>query len=914
MSHIWERQEVHKSSKCVEIVVTLFSEYCQTLTSMANLQKKLARALKDAAGVKGTGMAPANAMQASAALFEALGEVDGKLAKLAEKEYDNVSSEVRKHFKKMAKEEKAHDELTFNTNVKLKQASASYDKKVKGKIPYTADEHAKHVHLLSALGNEMAAAKVAHETLISQRHVTTLFAVGASLSRVADASWTGACEHVRRAGPHIGRIGQWRSLCEGGWAGAVPDDLPDIDKPGSGVIEKDKLGRSPRKEFHYPPSFATTNFTGTTTMTGSTNMTGTTSTSGASGLTSTTGTSTSTGTSTPLISPFPLTPIPGMGPNGAGGYFGVDDTDLKPPLPPFARSMGSPSPSQGTGMMSPRLASPAPIGEPIASATPPPIPQRKESTQFPPPPQHPASPTRPHAGLPPASPVRSNVGLPNDNHDGMPPPSPTRPFASIPGSYDTPPSPVRTPASPIRAPASPVRVPASPVRGPPSPVRTPAPMMQPDEAAPTPPTPSSKPIPPTQPSTPSPIRKPVERAWGGESWGAPNNEQEDPSNAEPPVSISRFLNENKDMGIDLEDATVRESVEKMAAAAREASEGSGQPSTSGWGGNQFEVGPTGTVKKLVLDEEKRVISGGPRPMPERPMSTVEGERRPLPIPLDINGKTVRKRGGSIESLTSSGSTSRVAAMRSRYDNAAGGPLSPPLGKERPALSHAVSDMVNAARMAEPQQIRGGVWPPRQAQQAQAPSSFPHQRAGLVSPSLDNLNNGQPSWSVLREREWRAREYALNLEQRELELERARLALQREHQQIADFTGSSSSTGAGGGPMSKSATMDVGSMSNAHHGYGRRPRSPESIPDDARPPWATKQTATTTRYTAPLRDESDNESTSPNSKEKKGTWMGRGLRRLSMPAPFGERKQIQVVSIPAPNREPVGNRRSFDIRQ
>jgi hypothetical protein len=41
-------------------------------------------------------------MQASAALFEALGEVDGKLAKLSEKEYDHVSSEVRKHFKKMS--------------------------------------------------------------------------------------------------------------------------------------------------------------------------------------------------------------------------------------------------------------------------------------------------------------------------------------------------------------------------------------------------------------------------------------------------------------------------------------------------------------------------------------------------------------------------------------------------------------------------------------------------------------------------------------------------------------------------------------------------------------------------------------------------------------------------------------------
>ncbi|KAG9086325.1 hypothetical protein FRC07_013122, partial [Ceratobasidium sp. 392] len=377
---------------------------------MANIQKKLARALKDAAGVRGTGMAPANAMQASAALFEAIGEVDGKLAKLAEKEYDSVSSEVRKHFKKMAKEEKAHDELTFNTNVKLKQASASYDKKVKGKVPYTADEHAKHVHLLSALGNEMAAAKLAHETLVSQRHVTTLFAVGATLSRVADASWTGACEHVRRSGPHVGRIGQWRSLCEGGWAAAVPADLPDIDKPGSGVIEKMRSG-SPRKGIHYDASIAGTSIA-------STNVTGTTST-----------TSTTDSQSIPLMSPFPLTPIPGLGPNGIGGYFGHDVGDLKPPLPPFARNAGSPLSTPSTEATSPRLASPAPI-----TTTSPPITQKKDTIQFPPPPQHPASPTRPHAGLPPASPTRSNVGLPSVEPDGLPPSTPIRPFATLPGA------------------------------------------------------------------------------------------------------------------------------------------------------------------------------------------------------------------------------------------------------------------------------------------------------------------------------------------------------------------------------------------------------------------------------------------------------------------------------------------------
>ncbi|KAG8722608.1 hypothetical protein FRC09_005967 [Ceratobasidium sp. 395] len=327
----------------------------------------------------------------------------------------------------------------------------------------------------------------AHATLVSQRHATTFFAVGATLSRVADASWTGAREHIRRAGLDIGRIGQWRSLCEGGWAAAVPEDLPDIDKPGSGVIEKDKMrSGSPRKGFHYNPSLSSNSIASTSIA--STNVTGT--------------TSTSDSQSIPLMSPFPLTPIPGLGANRMGGYFNQDMSDLKPPLAPFARNPGSPLPSPSLDPTSPRLASPAPIMSP-------PITQQTDKIQFPPPPQHPASPTRPH------------VGLPTGDHDGLPPSTPIRPFATLPGSYEP-------PSTPIRAPASLVRAPASPVRALPSPVRTPAPIARPVEAAPTPPTPSTKPNPADEQATPTPMRKPVENGeWNSGSWGPANGEQED---------------------------------------------------------------------------------------------------------------------------------------------------------------------------------------------------------------------------------------------------------------------------------------------------------------------------------------------------------------------------------------------------
>lgn len=47
-------------------------------------------------------MPSANAFGASSIIFEALADVDGKFAKIAEKESHNVSAEVKKWFKKLA--------------------------------------------------------------------------------------------------------------------------------------------------------------------------------------------------------------------------------------------------------------------------------------------------------------------------------------------------------------------------------------------------------------------------------------------------------------------------------------------------------------------------------------------------------------------------------------------------------------------------------------------------------------------------------------------------------------------------------------------------------------------------------------------------------------------------------------------
>ncbi|KAJ3714224.1 hypothetical protein C8R42DRAFT_253566 [Lentinula raphanica] len=224
-----ERIDIHKSCKAFETLLSVFNDYCEAAGAVATLQKKMAKVLRETASMKVTGEIPANALNTTATIFEALSEVDQKFSKLVDKEYDGVSGDVKKWFKKLAKEEKAHDERIAIANAKIKQAGLMYEKKSKKSARDAGEEHARYINLISTLGPEISQEKHNHALEVTNKHTTATYNVAASVSRLADAEWLRACESVRRFAPSIGTLAEWRSYCEGGWIGPIPADLKETD-------------------------------------------------------------------------------------------------------------------------------------------------------------------------------------------------------------------------------------------------------------------------------------------------------------------------------------------------------------------------------------------------------------------------------------------------------------------------------------------------------------------------------------------------------------------------------------------------------------------------------------------------------------------------------------------------------------
>ena len=47
-----ERQDIHKSCRTIEALLSVLNDYCEAASAFAAVQKKLAKALKEAAGLK----------------------------------------------------------------------------------------------------------------------------------------------------------------------------------------------------------------------------------------------------------------------------------------------------------------------------------------------------------------------------------------------------------------------------------------------------------------------------------------------------------------------------------------------------------------------------------------------------------------------------------------------------------------------------------------------------------------------------------------------------------------------------------------------------------------------------------------------------------------------------------------------
>ncbi|KAF9517102.1 hypothetical protein BS47DRAFT_568739 [Hydnum rufescens UP504] len=239
MASLLDRRDIHKGVIALENIASAFFDYAQAAKASVLSQRRLTKCLREVANVKGNPPIANTAFAASAWILDAITGVDAKFALIMEREYETLSAELRKWFKRLAKEEKDHDEYTNVRQNKIRQAGERYEKRALKRD--VGEEHNRYINLLNTLGAEISEAQAAHAHSVNHRHTTVMFSIGACISRLADASWIRTCEGVKHCAPGIGRVGEARVFCETGWLGNAPNDLADLSNPHLSLEDPNSL-------------------------------------------------------------------------------------------------------------------------------------------------------------------------------------------------------------------------------------------------------------------------------------------------------------------------------------------------------------------------------------------------------------------------------------------------------------------------------------------------------------------------------------------------------------------------------------------------------------------------------------------------------------------------------------------------
>lgn len=177
-------------------------------------------------------------------LFDSLSDVSTKFSRHLSKEYDLINDLIGKSFKKIAKEERSHDESMESLDNKLKKANYAYDKKIRSSAPGSNNAqnvHEQFVPLLSQLTEDITRNKNNHSMNMALRREGIVKEAARTLTCLAEIEFRKNCELVKKLGGYIGTVLAIQALL--GPSPATSGNNGNIGTAGKG--EKNGLGEMP---------------------------------------------------------------------------------------------------------------------------------------------------------------------------------------------------------------------------------------------------------------------------------------------------------------------------------------------------------------------------------------------------------------------------------------------------------------------------------------------------------------------------------------------------------------------------------------------------------------------------------------------------------------------------------------------
>lgn len=204
-----DRAKEHQTLKSCAALLSVLDELRQAAKEQAAVEKRLARAIRDVGSNLGD-TAAGRALLAEAELLSVLADKDKDQAGRVASSYERINTKAADWFKRVHKEERAHDSEVDGLSAKLAKLDQSRVGSTSKRV--TVDE--RYLGELTALSGAVSAAKARHTERMALQTTATTNHFARELSVVAEAIWKSQFEGARCVGQRIGDVMQRALWCE----------------------------------------------------------------------------------------------------------------------------------------------------------------------------------------------------------------------------------------------------------------------------------------------------------------------------------------------------------------------------------------------------------------------------------------------------------------------------------------------------------------------------------------------------------------------------------------------------------------------------------------------------------------------------------------------------------------------------
>ncbi|CAB4493353.1 hypothetical protein RhiirA5_399275 [Rhizophagus irregularis] len=215
--------DIRISIENLEKLVLAADEYRDYVNKLSKISKNFSKCLKDYSNCKGIDKSYVQCIQFTSQFYEHHAEIQAKLNKALQKEFETLQKFWDRYSKKVEKDEKAHNDYVGDLDKQIKKISKDHEKKSKKENKYALESHDKYIASLTSIGSDIARARTEYAEEVMKREKHTHSVISQVVCRFIEGQFASFNDSLKKCGPSITKVKEWASFA--GQDTCIPSQL-----------------------------------------------------------------------------------------------------------------------------------------------------------------------------------------------------------------------------------------------------------------------------------------------------------------------------------------------------------------------------------------------------------------------------------------------------------------------------------------------------------------------------------------------------------------------------------------------------------------------------------------------------------------------------------------------------------------